>query len=185
MAEIAKAELRAPHGGRRFANSTITIEAALPACRIALRAEPKAASKLTKSLGLKLPVKPAGVTTKNGRSALWLGPDEWLIIDNDPAAATGLVEDITAQKCSAVDVSHRNTAILVSGPAVEGVLNAGSPRDLSLKTFPAGTCSRTIFGKIEIILWRLDETTFRVEVWRSFSEYLWDYLLDAAKDTGI
>ena len=185
MADLAQAKARPPHADRRFANSGIMLEAASPAARIALRASAKIAQKLTKPLGLKLPLKPAGTTTSKSCSALWLGPDEWLIIDSDPANASKLISELAAFNCSAVDVSHRNTAIIVSGTAVESVLNAGCPRDLSLKAIPVGSCSRTIFGKIEIVLWRLDADTFRLEVWRSFSEYLWDYLLDAAKDAGI
>ncbi len=69
---------------------------------------------------------------------------------------------------SATDVSHRNTAIIVSGPGAEATLAGGCPQDLSLQAFPVGARSRTLFGKVEVVLLRLDDDTFRVEVWRSF-----------------
>lgn len=182
MAKINIAKARPPLEGSRFANSGVSIEATSPATRVSLRANAKEATKLTKPLGLKLPTSPLTTTTSKSRSALWLGPDEWLIIDSVPTSIQPLMKNLASQKCSHVDVSHRNTAIIVSGAGAENVLNAGCPRDLSLAAFPVGACSRTIFGKIEIILWRLDHQTFHIEVWRSFSDYLWAYLLDAAKD---
>ena len=184
MAKINMALARPPHEGRRFANSGISIEQGPPASRISLRANAKERTKLTKPLGFKLPTRPGTSNSKSGLAALWLGPDEWLLIDNDPQAISPLMEKLDTFHCSNVDISHRNTAIIVSGRAVEEVLNAGCPRDLSLNAFPQGSCSRTLFGKIEIILWRLADNTFHIEVWRSFSEYLWAYLLDAAIDTG-
>jgi hypothetical protein len=42
--------------------------------------------------------------------------------------------------------------------------SAGCPQDLSLETFPVGACSRTMFGKAEIVLFRTEEDTFRVGV---------------------
>ena len=182
MAKIAMAQARPPHENRRFANSGISFETAPPAARISLRASAKEAAKLTKPLGLKLPTSPLTTTTSKSRSALWLGPDEWLVIDQVPSTIQPLMKNLASEKCSHVDVSHRNTAIIVSGKDAENVLNAGCPRDLAISAFPVGYCSRTIFGKIEIVLWRQDNETFHIEVWRSFSDYLWTYLLDAAKD---
>jgi sarcosine oxidase subunit gamma len=86
---------------------------------------------------------------------------------------------------SATDVSHRNTAIIVSGPGAEATLSAGCPQDLSLEIFPVGACSRTLFGKVEVVLLRVAEDTFRVEVWRSFSDYAFGLLAEAASDTAF
>ena len=68
-----------------------------------------------------------------------------------------------------------------SGPCAADLLNAGCPQDLSLAAFPVGACSRTILGKVEIVLLRTAETTFRVEVWRSFSDYAFAFLAQAAR----
>ncbi|MGQ3028233.1 MAG: sarcosine oxidase subunit gamma family protein, partial [Ferrovibrionaceae bacterium] len=45
-----------------------------------------------------------------------------------------------------------------------------------LEAFPVGVCTRTLFAKAEIVLWRTDAQRFRVEVWRSFAGYLWGLL---------
>jgi sarcosine oxidase subunit gamma len=50
-----------------------------------------------------------------------------------------------------------------------------------LAQFPVDTASRTVLGKIEVIVWRLSEDMFRVECWRSFSDYAFTFLADAAR----
>ncbi len=191
MAKIAQA--MPAHAGRRYANSAVMLEAAEPATRISLRIGAGiSAGKVEKSVrspvkpnGLKLPLSPKTSTSTNGRGILWLGPDEWMIIDENPEAAERLIARLDKVDCSAVDISHRNTAILVSGCGAQDVLNAGCPQNLDIEVFPVGACSRTVFGKVEIVLWRVKELTFRVEVWRSFSDYLWDYLVEAANDVNL
>ncbi len=86
---------------------------------------------------------------------------------------------------SATDVSHRNTAVIISGPGAEATLAAGCPQDVSLSAFPIGACSRTLLGKAEVVILRLDEETFRVEVWRSFSDYAFGLLAEGADDAGL
>ncbi len=168
----------------RFANGAVSIEAAAPIARASLRATAKGAAAYAKHLGFVLPKKPGEVTSKANRHALWLGPDEWLILDEkDPNA--GLVPARHNNEFAAVDISHRNVAFILSGPGAANTLNAGCPRDLSLKAFPKGTASRTLFGKAEVVLYRTAQDTFHLECWRSFAPYVWTYLLDGAKDAYI
>jgi sarcosine oxidase, subunit gamma len=82
-------------------------------------------------------------------------------------------------------VSHRNAGFLVSGPHAAGVLNAGCALPLDLAAFPVGKCTRTLFGKAEIVLWRREETAFRIEVWRSFAAYVADLVAEAAREHQV
>ena len=100
--------------------------------------------------------------------------------DKDPLADCAKVKPLH----SAVGVSHRNVAFSVAGPAAEACLNAGCPQDLSLAAFPVGACSRTVLGKVEIVLYRKAEDAFRVECWRSFSDYVLTFLSEAARDAA-
>ena len=150
--------------------------------QINVRLDPKgaAADAVGPALGLTLPAEPDTVVRAGELTALWLGPDEWLVIDTgggDPVADCAKAKALH----SAVDISQRNTAILVEGAGAEDVLSAGCPQDLSLAAFPVGACSRTVLGKIEAVVWRTGEKTFRVECWRSFSTYAFDLLEDAAR----
>lgn len=169
-----------PLAGRHAAGPLVSIAPAAPAARISLRAPAASLAALSTALGLALPTRPKTSATSGARHALWLGPDEWLVIDEAGAELAALLRPVKALH-SAVDVSHRNTAILVSGPGAADVLNAGCPQDLSPAAFPAGACSRTILGKVEIVLCRTAADAFRVEVWRSFSDYAFALLEDAAR----
>ncbi|MGB6119389.1 MAG: sarcosine oxidase subunit gamma [Mesorhizobium sp.] len=172
--------------GRAVANPAVTLTPANPAFRISLRAGEDALPALSKALGVKLPEAPktSAQNRAGTRAALWLGPDEWLVIDlegGDLIAACAGVRQLH----SAVDVSHRNTAILVEGAGAGATLAAGCPQNLSLAAFPVGACSRTVLGKIEVVIWRTGAQAFRVECWRSFSTYAFDFLEEAAPDAAL
>jgi sarcosine oxidase subunit gamma len=152
-----------------------------PAERTSLRARAASVAALSKALGVTLPLKPKTSAAKGARTVLWLGPDEWLVIDEagkDPLADCAKVSALY----SAVGISHRNVAISVEGPGAEATLAAGCPQDLSLAVFPVGACSRTILGKVEVVVLRIAEDAFRVECWRSFSDYVFTFLSEAARD---
>ena len=168
----------------RFANSVVTIEKAPPASRISFRGTKSGVKSFEKSLGIALPSNPGNVTKKGGKHALWIGPNDWLIVD-EKSADTSMVPRLPNKGFSAVDISHRNMAFIVSGMGAENTLNTACPRDLSTTAFPINTCSRTIFGKAEIVLYRTAKNTFRVECWRSFGPYVWTYLCEAANDAHI
>ena len=162
----ASVERRPALAGRSVSAPGVKVEILPPAERISLRAPQASAAALSKALGVALPAKPKTSATKGGRTALWLGPDEWLIFDEagkDPLADCAKVSALH----SAVGISHRNVAISVAGPAAAVTVNSGCPQDLSLDAFPVGAASRTILGKSEIVLLRTGADAFRVECWSS------------------
>ncbi|MBN8644196.1 MAG: sarcosine oxidase subunit gamma [Planctomycetes bacterium] len=154
-----------------------------PAERMSLRAPANSVAALTSALKIRLPNAPRQSAKSGQRTSLWLGPDEWLILDEGGGDPLADCRGVTALH-SAAGISHRNVAIEVSGPGAAACLNSGCPRDLSLAAFPVGACSRTLLGKVEIIIYRTAEDTFRVECWRSFSDYVFEFLSVAAKDVA-
>lgn len=169
--------------GRDLSAKGVKLAVLPPAERMALRAPAASLAALSKALGLPLPTKPKTSAMSGTRTALWLGPDEWLVIDDGGKDPLGDCAGVKALH-SAVGVSHRNVGIAVTGPGATATINAGCPQDLSLTAFPVGACSRTILGKVEIVLLRTAEDAFRVECWRSFSDYVWTFLTDAAGDAA-
>ncbi len=172
-----------PLEGRMAAGPNVQIRPAEPAHRLSLRARNKSVAALSKALGFALPQKPKMSASKGSRAALWLGPDEWLIIDTGANAPSDALKNSRVLQ-SAVDISMRNTAIIVSGAGAQAVLAAGCPQELHLEKFPTGACSRTMFGKAEVVIWRTAKQEFRIECWRSFSTYVFDFLEEAARDAG-
>lgn len=172
-----------PLEGRGFGNAAVTLKPAAEASRISLRAGADAVAALSKALGVDLPTRPKTTASRGARAAIWLGPDEWLVID---AGGGDLAGDCAKAKAlhSTVDISHRNTAIEVSGAGAATALNGGCPLDLSDVVFPVGAGTRTLLGKAEIVLWRTGADAWRVECWRSFSPYVFDLLEAGARDAA-
>lgn len=155
-----------------------------PAARWILRGGPKV--RLAAEGALKLAVPAAACRANAGRdsAALWLGPDEWLLISGEHAAdetAAALRTALAGLPHSLVEVSHRQVALEVSGPDAPLLLAAGCPLDLDAAAFPAGMCTRTMLSKAEIVLWRTGADAFRIEVWRSFAPYVSAFLSEAAR----
>lgn len=181
MAKSTQAVRTHPLAGRVSSAAGVALTPAAPAARVSLRADPSNVVALSKALGFELPLHPkTSGRNERGRLAAWLGPDEWLVIDEagDPLA------DLAKAKVlhSAVNISHRNTAIMVTGRGARATLESGCPQDLGDAAFPVGAASRTVLGKIEVVIIRTGETEFRVECWRSFSDYAFTFLSEAAKD---
>lgn len=156
----------------------------LPRCtRLILRGRAAAIEAATAPLSFALPQRPCRAVTLGERSALWLGPDEWLILapQSDPIAADLAMAMLDCPH-ALVDVGHRQCAIELTGTAAAEILNAGCPLDLDAGAFPVGMCTRTVLGRSEIVLWRTAAGTFRLEVARSFTPYVRAFLREAARD---
>lgn len=163
----------------------VSIQKTAPLARLSFRGRAEAQAAVAGALGFALPQAPLSAATGAGKAALWLGPDEWLLLAPEAeleafeaavnAAVAGLPASIT-------DISHRQDAVLVSGPRATWLLNAGVPIDLALPAFPVGMVTRTLCHKAEVILWRKAEDQFVLECWRSFQPYVLEHLLDAARE---
>ena len=163
------------------------LAAASPAARFVLRGRPQALSAAETVLGLSLPREACRSASAGERHALWLGPDEWLLLAPE-GEAEGLAAALEAAMAglphALVEVSQRQTGVLLSGPRAVDLLNVGCPLDLDPAAFPVGMCSRTLVAKAEVVLWRTGPEAFHVEVWRSFAAYLWGLLQAGGYETG-
>jgi heterotetrameric sarcosine oxidase gamma subunit len=158
----------------------------LPRCtRVAVRAGAAAAAAIGAAVGVALAAVPCRASVAGERAALWLGPDEWVVLAPDGESSTlagAAAQALSEQPASIVDVSHRTGAIEVRGASAADTLNAFCALDLDPHVFPVGTCTRTVFGKAEIVLWRTAADTFRIEVARSFTPYVLACLEEAARE---
>jgi len=158
------------------------------ATRLIIRGGDVAIDIIGRAFGVGLPREPCRAAVLDGRAALWLGPDEWLLIAADGEAERlflGLMQAVGEEPASIVDVSHRQIGITVAGPAAADALNTFNALDLDESAFPVGMCTRTLFGKAEIVLWRTRRETFRIEVLRSFSPYVLACLEEAIGDPSL
>lgn len=167
-----------------LAATGLRVSRARPLARFAFRGDAAAAGKAGAAFGASLPMTPLAANQVAARAALWLGPDEWLLLAADETAAgiaAGMATALADAPHALVDVSERNLALLVEGERAARLLNTQVFLDLDLAAFPVGMATRTLFAKAEIILWRLGDEAFAVECWRSFAPYIEGLLVEGAR----
>lgn len=154
---------------------------------IRLDAKGPAADSVGLALGLPLPLEPGTVVRAGELTALWLGPDEWLLV-GPPGTRRNLEDRIRAatgdEPVSVTDVSAQRTTVLVTGPRARDLLSHGCSLDLHPRAFGPGRCARTTLARTQVVLVARDEPRggFWVLVGSSFAGYLADWLLDAATE---
>ena len=156
-----------------------------PATRFVLRGAPEVLARAGGVLGLVLPQAACRAAVNGVYAALWQGPDEQLLLAPDTAQVElgdRLASALASLAHSLVDVSHRQVAYELAGPRATVLLAGACPLDLDAREFPVGMCTRTLFAKAEIVLWRTAPEAFHVEVWRSFTGYFAGLLGEIARD---
>jgi sarcosine oxidase subunit gamma len=156
-----------------------------PRTRFAYRGAEATLAALGAAFGMTPLAEACRAASEGDHAALWLGPDEWLLLAPDgEAAALGakLEAALAGQPHSLVDISHRNAAFEITGEYGPAVLNVGCPLDLDFAAFPVGMSTRTVLGKAEVVLWRRSPQRFHLEVWRSFAPYVLGFLGQAVEN---
>ena len=154
--------------------------------QVNLRADPEDSGlmhRLAAELGFSLPVIPNTVGLRGERRALWLAPDEWLIVgpdDQRDVLDRDLRDGLADAFGSIVDISANRTVLEIGGVRARDLLAHGVPIDLDARPFPAGRCAQTLLGKAQVIIERRgDQPAFHIYIRSSFSSYAADWLLDA------
>ncbi|AIL59593.1 MULTISPECIES: sarcosine oxidase subunit gamma [Pseudomonas] len=149
--------------------------------------DPAFAGGVFKALGLELPV--ALTVVANGEMSLqWLGPDEWLLIvpgGQEFAVEQKLRDALDGQHIQVVNVSGGQTLLELSGPNVREVLMKSTSYDVHPNNFPVGKAVGTVFAKSQLVIRRTGEETWELLIRRSFSDYWWLWLQDAAAEYGL
>lgn len=125
--------------------------------------------------------------TGTGVTALWLGPDEWWVLGADSAElAEQLAKALDGQPAAVTAVGESRACITVAGPHARDLLAKGCPLDLHPRVFQSGGCAQSTLAKAGVVIHQVgDEPAYDIYVLRSFAEYLWLWLEDAAQEYGV
>jgi sarcosine oxidase, subunit gamma len=170
-------EARSPFAGRAEDLTEVgAVEVPLLA-QVSLRMDPIAASLLPFSL----PLEPNTWTGSPAKEALWLGPDEWLLVGS-PGTERDIVAELgsalAGEPHGAVDLSANRVAIDLTRDDALELLSRGCSLDLHPREWSEGMCAQTLLARIPVILQQREDAT-RVFVRPSFARYLLDWLLQA------
>ncbi len=158
-----------------------------PRAQLALRgdaAEPAFSGAVEAALGVAPPSEPNTVAGADDAHILWLGPDEWLAVftaGREAAVGAALEEALCGVHALVSDVSHSRGVISLLGARAREVLAKGCSLDLHPSVFGPGRCAQSTFARCHVLVHQRDETpAFDLYVHRSFMEYAWAWLVDAA-----
>jgi sarcosine oxidase, subunit gamma len=160
---------------------------------IDIRLDPtgSAAVAVGEYLGVALPTAPSTYAESETATAIWLGPDEWLITSpfrTPEQLETGLREAVGAGGTefdgTVVDVSAQRTTVALRGEHARDLLAGGCALDLHPRVFGRGAAAQTLLGQAGVLLMALDDTGthYQIVVRSSFAGYLTAWLLDAATE---
>ena len=156
--------------------------------KLLLRSDGETAETAGEVLGLSIPKAMNHASGGDTLRALRLGPDEFLLIMAKEAVATTLAtldQMLSERHRALVDLSARLVAVEVDGPAARDTLAAACPLDLHPSALGPGQATRTVLGKIEIILDCLAPDHFRLLANRSHVPYLHRLVVEAGREHGV
>jgi sarcosine oxidase subunit gamma len=133
-----------------------------------------------------LPIEPNTWVASGAVEALWLGPDEWLMVA-EPGSAPGIVEALEQAldglHRSVVDVSASRAVVELTGDGRLDLLSHGCALDLHPRSWRAGLCAQTLLAQVPVLLQERDHAT-RIFVRPSLAAHLVDWLLRIGQPVG-
>ena len=142
-----------------------------------------------KNLNMILPTEANTSTTGETLTALWLSPDEWMLISNKTIneetntyeVEDNLINNISIVNLGAVtDVSDQFVMINIKGNKVFDLFSTGSPFNFNEFKKRKGSVVQTILSHIDVIIHLTEINNVNLFVRRSFSEHLHSWLNDSA-----
>lgn len=143
-------------------------------------------------VGTSLPVEPNTVAESDHVTALWLGPNEWLLLtasDEQAGVEEALRAALGDRLYAITDLSGGQTVINLRGRNAREVLAKGCTLDLHPRVFGPGQCAQSNVAKTIAVIRPLageeDSPSFDLIVRRSFADYLARWLEDASREYGL
>jgi len=142
-----------------------------------------------KNLNMLLPIEANTSTSGETLTALWLSPDEWMLVSNNAVSEgsntydveDNLINNISKFNLGAVtDVSDQFVMINIKGSKIFDLFATGSPFNFNEFKKKKGSVVQTILSHIDVIIHLTEINEVNLLVRRSFSEHLHSWLNDSA-----
>ena len=142
-----------------------------------------------KNLNMILPTEANTSTTSDKLTAIWLSPDEWMIVSNELINKDTnkyelyeiLFNSISKTNLGAViDVTDQFIQLELKGKNIYEIFSAGCPFNFNEFKEKIGATTQTVLNHIDVILHHKEENVVNLFVRRSFAEHLWSWIEDSA-----
>ena len=140
-----------------------------------------------KILGAVLPTKPNTYVQNEKVKIIWLGPDEWIVInDQENELFIKLKNELGDLEASVTDVSENRTIIRLSGKKIMTLLSKFLVLDLEKNLRNQLSCAQTFFVKVPILLIRNNDNNqipvIDIFTNRSHANYIYNLIVDGTKN---
>jgi len=143
-------------------------------------------SSCGKILGTILPTRPNTYAQNERVKVIWLGPNEWLIVnDEDNDLFIKLKNETGDLEASVTDVSENRTIIRIRGRYIHVLLSKFLVLDLEKNLSTNSSCAQTLFVKVPVLLVRNHyDGTPEIDIFtnRSHANYIYNLLVDGTKN---
>lgn len=146
-------------------------------------------TNIGKNLNMLLPTEANTSTISDKLTAIWLSPDEWMIVTNDEVKKDTneyqlneiLFNDISKSSLGAIiDVTDQFVQLEIKGKNIYEIFSAGSPFNFSEFKDKKGSSVQTILNHIDVIVHNKGDQIVNLFVRRSFAQHLWSWINDSA-----
>ena len=149
-----------------------------------LTTDRKFISAIKDVLGFELPKQPRNSTAFGDVKAMWLSPDQWLILcarNKATELALELTNAVLKSHALVVDVCDMRSIIRLEGDRAKEVMMKACSLDFGHSECTPGYVRRVRFAEIAALFNIMDEKTIDLYVFRSYAQFAWDFLLKAAR----
>ena len=170
--------------------SGLTVKEISPLMKLNLRGKSREfLSTIGKNINMILPMEANTSSTSDNYTAMWLSPDEWMIVTNntvDKENNNYPIEELLFNKISKTnlgaitDVSDQFVMINLTGEKIFDLLSTGCPFNFNEFKTKKGAVTQTLLLQIDVIIHLKEINTVNLFVRRSFSEHLMSWINDAA-----
>jgi len=135
-------------------------------------------------LGVDLPTRIDAPVHAGGHCVFKVGPERFWIAGPQDNWVASLRNAVPSAIGSITPLSHGRTRLFIEGPAAREVLAQGIALDLHPDVFRRGACALTGLQGTPILLHRTGCQRYELYVLRTFADWIWEWLADAALPLG-
>ena len=169
---------------------SVSVKEIYPIMKINLRGKKREFfTNIGKNLNIILPTEANTSTISDKLTAMWLSPDEWMVVSNEVINKDTnkyefnelLFNSISKTNLGAIiDITDQFVQLELKGKNIYEIFSAGSPFNFNEFKEKKGSTTQTLLNHTDVILHHKDKDTVNLFVRRSFAEHLWSWIEDSA-----
>ena len=175
---------------QEISTNDLIVKEICPVIKINLRGKTREFfANVGKTLNMILPTEANTSSSSDKLTAIWLSPDEWMIVSNETTSKETntyelndiLFNNISKTSLGAVtDVTDQFVQLEIKGDKIYELFSSGCPFNFNLFREKKGSTTQTLLNHIDVIIHNKDKDYVNLFVRRSFAKHLWEWMEDSS-----